>query len=326
MNVTSKKVDDLNLVLTVKVEAADYDPARKKKLKDMQRRAEVPGFRKGHVPASLVEKWYGNTALGDAVNEVVSQALQEYVENEKLNIIGEPLPSSDKLDQEWVAGNDFSFDFDVALTPTVDFEIDKTDELPMYSITVTEAEKKKLVEAFKKQNENADEEYLTKQVAEQLKSEYKQAAEYRLEKDIRDYCVKKAALEVPDKFLRRWLIAANDGKYTVEQIDKDFDAFLDDYRWQLVMGFLTKKYSIQVTEADLKEEAELFAKYQYAMYGISNIPEEALQKMVDSILQDSSNLQRMGENVQARKVIAAVKENLTVKSKKISADKFRELK
>jgi len=326
MNVKSKKIDDLNLVLTVKVEAADYDPARKKKLKDMQRRADVPGFRKGKVPASLVEKWYGNTALGDAVNEVVGQALQDYVQKKKLNIIGEPLPCSEKLEQEWKAGNDFSFDFDVALTPVVNLTLDKTDEIPFYTISVTEAEKKKLVEAYKKQDEKADEEAITKQVAQQLKDEYKQAAEFRFEKDVRDYCVNKAALAVPDKFLRRWLIAANEGKFTPEQIDKDFDAFLDDYRWQLVMGFLTKTYSVEVTEADLKEEAVNFAKYQYAMYGIANVPEDALQNMVNAILQDSSNLQRMGENVQARKVIAAVKENVTVKPKKISADKFRELK
>ena len=88
MKITSKKTDDLNQVLTVNVAADDYMTARKKKLADLQRRAEVPGFRKGKVPASLIEKWYGESALADAVNSVVGEALQKHMEEKKLDIIG----------------------------------------------------------------------------------------------------------------------------------------------------------------------------------------------------------------------------------------------
>lgn len=330
MEITSKKTDDLNQVLTVNVAADDYMPARKKKLAELQRRAEVPGFRKGKVPASLIEKWYGENALGEAVNTVVGDALQNYIQENKLDIIGEPLPAEEKEEQEWKAGNDFVFKFDIALTPKVSLTLDKTDELPSYTINVTETEKKKLADAFKKQQEGAEkpltEEEIAKQVEGQLTLEYKQASEYRLEKDIRDYCVKKAGVQVPEKFLRRWLIAANEGKFTPEQIDKDFEGFLADYRWQLVMAALTEQFGIKVEEADLTEEAKNFAKYQYAMYGIANPPEDALEGIVKNILQDQANLQRMAENVQARKVIAAIKEKITVKAKKISADKFKDLK
>lgn len=330
MEITSKKTDDLNQVLTVNVAADDYMPARKKKLAELQRRAEVPGFRKGKVPASLIEKWYGENALGEAVNTVVGDALQNYIQENKLDIIGEPLPAEEKEEQEWKAGNDFVFKFDIALTPKVSLTLDKTDELPSYTINVTETEKKKLADAFKKQQEGAEkpltDEEIAKQVEGQLTLEYKQASEYRLEKDIRDYCVNKAGVQVPEKFLRRWLIAANEGKFTPEQIDKDFEGFLADYRWQLVMAALTEQFGIKVEEADLTEEAKNFAKYQYAMYGIANPPEDALEGIVKNILQDQANLQRMAENVQARKVIAAIKEKITVKAKKISADKFKDLK
>lgn len=330
MEITSKKTDDLNQVLTVNVAADDYLPARKKKLAELQRRAEVPGFRKGKVPASLIEKWYGENALGEAVNTVVGDALQNYIQENKLDIIGEPLPAEEKEEQEWKAGNDFVFKFDIALTPKVSLTLDKTDELPSYTINVTETEKKKLADAYKKQQEGAEkpltDEEIAKQVEGQLTLEYKQASEYRLEKDIRDYCVKKSGVQVPEKFLRRWLIAANEGKFTPEQIDKDFEGFLADYRWQLVMAALTEQFGIKVEEADLTEEAKNFAKYQYAMYGIANPPEDALEGIVKNILQDQANLQRMAENVQARKVIAAIKEKITVKAKKISADKFKDLK
>lgn len=330
MKITSKKIDDLTQVLTVNVAADDYLAARKKKLAELQRKAEVPGFRKGKVPASLIEKWYGESALGDSVNTVVGDALQNYVAEKKLEIIGEPLPAEEKIEQEWKAGNDFTFKFDIAVNPKVVLTLEKTDEVNSYTINVTEAEKKKLADVYKKQQEGAEKpmtaEEIDKQVGDQLANEYKQAAEFRLEKDIRDLCVKKAALKLPEAFLRRWLIAANEGKFTAEQIDKDFDGFLEDYRWQLVMAELTKQFKIKIENSDLHEEAVNFAKYQYAMYGIANAPEDVLDSFAKNILQDQSNLQRLVENVQARKVIAAVKEKVTIKAKKISADKFRELK
>lgn len=330
MKITSKKIDDLNQVLTVNVAAEDYTAARKKKLAELQRRAEVPGFRKGKVPASLIEKWYGESALGDAVNNVVGEALQNYIKDKKLEIIGEPLPAEEKLEQEWKAGNDFTFKFDIAVNPKFTLTLEKTDEVFSYNINVTEAEKKKLADIYKKQQEGAEkpltDEEIDKQVSQQLSNEYSQASEFRLEKDVRDLCVSKANLTLPEKFLRRWLIAANEGKFTEEQIDKDFEGFLADYRWQLVMAELTKQFKIKIEESDLLEEAKNFAKYQYAMYGIANAPEDVLDSFAKNILQDQSNMQRLVENVQARKVIAAVKEKITVKAKKISADKFRELK
>lgn len=330
MKITSKKVDDLNQVLTVSVAADDYVSARKKKLAELQRKAEVPGFRKGKVPASMIEKWYGESALGDAVNNVVGEALQNYLQENKLEIIGEPLPSEEKIEQEWKSGNDFTFNFDIALNPKVELALDKKDEVAMYNITVGEAEKKKLADVYKAQQKDAKEplsdEEIDKKVAEQLAYEYEQAAQFRLEKDLRELSVKKAGLKLPENFLRRWLIAANEGKFTPEQIDKDFEGFLEDYRWQLVMAELTRQFEIKVENDDLKEEAKNFARYQYSMYGIATPPEDALEGFAKNILQDQSNLQRLFENVQARKVIAAIKEKVTVKTKKISSDKFRELK
>lgn len=341
MKITSKKVDDLNQVLTLSVAAEDYEQARKKKLSEIQKKAEIPGFRKGKVPASMIEKFYGENALGEAVNNVVGKALQDYVAEKKLNIIGEPLPVEQKLEQEWKAGNDFKFQFEIGLTPEISLELAKTDEIPFYNVTVTEAEKKKLIDGYKKQQEMSakaaqeqgqeapaamSDEDIAKQVDEQLKGDYKNAAQFRFEKEVKDFCVAKSGVQVPEKFLRRWLIVANEGKFTEEDIDKDFEGFIADYKWQLVMGELTKKFGIKLEEKDLMEEAKNFARYQYAMYGIMNAPEDALENFAKNILQDQNNFQRIVENVQAKKVIEAVKEQITVKSKKISAEKFRDLK
>lgn len=329
MKITAKKTDELNRVLTIKVDAADYQPARKKRINDIARTAEIPGFRKGMVPASLIEKRYGDGVLVESVNDVLSEALKKYIEDEKLNVVGEPLPCEEKKEQEWKNGNDFEFDFDIALTPEVKIELGKSDEIPYYTISVSEADKKKMLDLYKKQqpkeSKKTDEE-LSKEVSERLEEDYKQAAEFRFDRDVRDYCVKKSGVKVAEKFLRRWLIVANEGKFTPEQIDKDFDGFLEDYKWQLVLGELTKKFGIKIENDDVLQEAKNFARYQFSMYGMSNAPEDQIESFAKSMMGDEQSVQRMVENVQNKKVVASVKELVTVKPKKITSEKFRELK
>lgn len=341
MKITSTKIDDLNQVLTLEVAAEDYAQARKKKLAELQKNANLPGFRKGHVPASMIEKFYGESVLGDTINNVVAKALQDYIQENNLNIIGEPLPCEEKIEQEWKNGNDFTFKFDMALTPEVSLELTEKDKIPYYNITVSDEDKTKLMEGYKKQQElsakaaeengeeaqpaMADEE-LEKLVNEQLENDYKNAAQFRFEKELKDYCVAKSGIQVPEAFLRRWLIAVNEGKFTAEQIDKDFAGFIEDYKWQLVMAELIKKFEIKLDEADIKEEAKAFARYQYSMYGIMNAPEDMLESMAQNIMQDQNTFQRLVENAQTKKVITAAKELITVKNEKISSEKFRELK
>jgi len=328
MKITVKKTDELNRVLTINVDAADYQPARKKRFKEIVRTAEIPGFRKGMVPVSLIEKRYGESVLVESVNDVLSEALKKYIEDEKLNIVGEPLPCEERKEQEWKNGNSFEFDFDIALTPEVKIDFAKSDEVPYYTISVSADDKKKMLDLYKKQqpkeSKKTDEE-LAKEVAERLEEDYKQAAEFRFDRDVRDFCVKKAGVKVAEKFLRRWLIVANEGKFTEEQIDKDFAGFLEDYRWQLVMGELTKKFGIKIENEDVLEEAKNFARYQFSMYGMANVPEEQIESFAKSMLGDEQSVQRIVENVQNKKVVAAVKEAITVKPKKITSDKFREL-
>lgn len=330
MKITAKKTDELNRVLTIKVDAADYQPARKKRINEIARTAEIPGFRKGMVPASLVEKRYGDGVLVESVNDVLSEALKKYIQDEKLNVVGEPLPSEERKEQEWKNGNDFEFDFDIALTPEVKLDLDKSDEIPYYTITVSAADKKNLIDLYKKQQpkegEQKTDQEIEKEVAERLEQDYKQSAAFRFDRDVRDFCVKKANVQVPEKFLHRWLVVANEGKFTEEQIDKDFAGFLEDYRWQLVMAELTKKFDVKIEESDILEEAKNFARYQFSLYGMGNAPEDQIESFAKSMIGDEQSVQRIVENVQNKKVVAAVKETVTVKSKKITSEKFRELK
>ena len=144
MKLEQNRIDDLNLQVTLTVSAEDYADSRKKKLNDYRRKAEFKGFRKGMVPMSLVEKMYGQQALGDSVNDVISTALNDFIQENNLKVLGEPLPSEDNPENTWEAGADFTFKFDIAQNPEVSFELSKDDEIIYYTITVTEEAKNEM--------------------------------------------------------------------------------------------------------------------------------------------------------------------------------------
>ena len=163
-------------------------------------------------------------------------------------------------------------------------------------------------------------------IAAQLAANYKQEADYRLSKDIRDYLVQKADIELPDAFLKRWLLHINEGKFTAEQIDADYPGFAADFRWQIVRDYLMGKYGLKVEDKDLREAAEAYVAYQYAMYGMGNVPQELLKGAAENVMKDENQMRRVTESVEEQKVISAVKEVITQAPKKISVEKFRELK
>ncbi len=329
MKVLENRIDDLNLELTIEVEAADYAEIERKKLAERRRTADFKGFRKGNVPASMIKRVFGEQCLVESVNQVISQALDKHITDNSLRILGEPLSSEKQPEVEWVDGNNFSFVFDLGLYPELNFEVVKEDKVPSYEISVEDKDKATMTENLKKyyeeKKEEKSDEDIAKEASERLESQYKNEAEWRLSKDIRDYFVNKAAVSLPEEFLKRWLLVANAGKITKEDVDKEFDGFLADFKWQLVRGYLMKKFELKVEESDIREAAKAFVTYQYAMYGLSNVPEEMINEAVVNVLQDQKQLERMVEQVEDSKVMAKLKENITLKPTKITSEKFRAL-
>ena len=204
---------------------------------------------------------------------------------------------------------------------------------PMYRMTVKNV--KTFVSAplvqdtfdkiFGEGNVKSEEEFDAK-IEERLAAEYAQESDFRFMKDAKDYLVKKASVALPEKFLKRWVYVANEGKFTMEDIEKEFDLFLADYRWQMVRNYLMEKYAVKIEESDLMASAKAFAAYQFAMYGINNVPDDQLESYARTILSQEKDGRRVLEQVEDTKTLAAVKEAVTVNTKKISVEKFRELK
>ena len=438
MNIIKNQIDDLNYQVTIEISKDDYAENERKKLNDYKRRADIKGFRKGMAPLSLIQRLYGDQVLYESVNTVLSDALNNFIRDEKIRIVGEPLSSADQPELEWKSGNDFSFKFDIAQTPELTFEVSADDKIPYYDINVTEAAKKEMkknmlqqlgslqeaestkeddyivadldngeikaegvyislrnvaedhrnvfvarkagetfqvnvneafqnetdraamlkvkkeelaginpefnitvvnVKTFVPAEENQDtydkmfgegvvkssEEFEAK-IVERIESNPKQEADYRFSKDARDYFLKKADIALPEAFLKRWLVYVNEGKFTPEQVDAEFDAFLADFRWQLVRGYIMRKFDLKVEEKDKQEAAEAFAAYQYAMYGMGNVPEDIIKNAASSVLADERQSRQIEEQVEDNKTMAAIREHVTLQHKKISEDKFRELK
>lgn len=149
MNITRENIDELNAILTVSIEKNDYEATVNDVLKNYRKKANMPGFRPGMVPAGLIKKMYGKAALAEEVNKILSKGLNDYIQAEKLNILGEPLPNDEKQPAiDWDAQSDYSFVFDIAVAPEIVVSLDKKTSMPFYNIAAGEEMVSKQIDAY----------------------------------------------------------------------------------------------------------------------------------------------------------------------------------
>ncbi|AWI27143.1 trigger factor [Flavobacterium pallidum] len=132
MKITKKNIDDLNAIVTVEVSKDDYAPKVDSVLKNYAKTASIPGFRKGAVPMSMIKKQYGKAVLLEEVNKILQENLNRFLQEEKLDILGNPLPKADE-NFNWDA-EDYAFDFELGLTPAFDIDLSSAKNLTQYKI------------------------------------------------------------------------------------------------------------------------------------------------------------------------------------------------
>lgn len=138
MNITLDKIDAVNAVVTAEITPEDYQEKVKKAIKDFRKNANMPGFRKGMVPEGLIKKQYGLSILAEEVNKVLQESLYNYIRDNKVNMLGEPLSSEENNNIELVDGGTFTFKFDLALAPEMKVELTKKDKVEYYNVEVTD--------------------------------------------------------------------------------------------------------------------------------------------------------------------------------------------
>jgi trigger factor len=139
MNIVRKEIDAVNALITVQVAKADYAEKVEKTLKDYKRKANIPGFRPGMVPVGLLKKMYGKAILAEEVNKVMSEALNNYLKENNVDVLGELLPNeTEQKPVDFETQEDFEFSFDLAVAPEFELTLSQKDKINYYDITVDE--------------------------------------------------------------------------------------------------------------------------------------------------------------------------------------------
>ncbi len=149
MNITKENIDDLNAVLKIQVDKADYDGNVEKVLRDYRKKANIKGFRPGMVPIGLIKKMYGRAVQIDEINKVVTENIQKYLADEKIEVLGDPLPRMD--DQEKIdfdTQESFTFSFDLGLAPAFELKLSNKNKVPYYEIDADEKMKNDYLENY----------------------------------------------------------------------------------------------------------------------------------------------------------------------------------
>ena len=153
MNVSFQNIDKVSALLTVKLEKADYQEKVDKSLKTFRQKAQIPGFRNGMVPMSLVKKMYGKSVVAEEVNKLLSEKVYDYIKSNNINMLGEPMPNEEKQQViDFDTMEDFEFVFDIALAPEFKAEVSSSDKVDYYTIEVTDAMVDNQVKAYTQRN------------------------------------------------------------------------------------------------------------------------------------------------------------------------------
>lgn len=358
MQIKQSEIKDLKAVVTLTIEPADYQEEVAKQLKEVRHKAQMPGFRPGMVPAGLVKKMYGKGILADVLNKLVGENLNKHIEDNKLQILGEPLPNeqSPKIDLD--NEDTFSFAFDIAVAPEFDAKLTAKNKLPEYTIEVTDEMINKQVEAYanrfgeyipedKEKGTKAEvkpckvdaelfakvygkeapknEKEFRARVKEDIERSLAEESKYRFGVDAKEAVLKKMEkVAFPEDFLKRWVLATNE-KMTAEELDKDFPKMIEELKWHLAKDQYMKDFKIDVQKEEVEAFAKRIAKMQFMQYGLMNVEEDMLANYAQEMLKQDNQLRNIVERVAEDKVFEAIKGIAKIEAKKISHEDFDKL-
>ena len=154
MNITKNQIDDLNATIKIELGKEDYAGRVEKALKDYQKKVVVNGFRPGKTPMGIVKKMYGKSLLVDEINKVLGESLNNYIKENNLQILGEPLPNETEQKELNLEDENFEFLYDIALSPEVNAKMSKREKIPFYTIKVDDEMIDKQIESICKNNGN----------------------------------------------------------------------------------------------------------------------------------------------------------------------------
>ena len=448
MDIQFEKIGKVSGEITINMVKADYEANVNKALKDLGKKVQMPGFRPGHVPASLVKKTYGVQAKADEVNKLLQDSLFDFIKTKKINMLGEPLGSDKQTPQDIEKQDDFTFIFDIAIAPKFKAELGEDDTIDYYDIEVSDDtitkqlgamqqqaghpesvdtyedrdilrgtlaeldengqpkedgivvetaslmpsyfqndDQKKIFEGAKKNdvitfnpttayNENEaelsslfkierddvkehtgdfsfqvneisrfvpaslDQEFFDKvfgkdevksedeartKIKESINELQKNDSDYKFLLDVRAYAENKVGtLEFPDELLKK-IMKANNKDKDDKFIEDNYAKSIEELKWSLIKDQLAKANKIKVNDKDVKEAAIQAARFQFAQYGMNNIPDEYLENYAQEMLKHQEQVNSLIERCVDQKLSEALKSVVKLNHKSISQEDFAKM-
>ena len=205
MNIQFEAPDKINGLMTITLESADYQSEVDKTLKDYRKRANIPGFRPGQTPMGMIKRQFGASVKVDVVNKMLGEKLYEYVRDNNIHMLGEPLPSEKQEPLNIESDDTLTFKFDIAVAPEFKAELTEEDKIPFYNITVDEKLIDQQVEMYQSRSGHYDK-------VEAYDAEQRDMLKGDLRELDADGNAKEGGLEVADAVLMPQYIKVDDQK------------------------------------------------------------------------------------------------------------------
>lgn len=448
MNISLENPEKISGVLTLVVEEADFAGDVEKQLKDYRKKAQVPGFRPGQAPMGMIKRQIGAQVKVDVINRLVGEKLYAYIQENKINMLGEPMPHLGEEPVDLDAAAPYTLKFDIAIAPEFKAELTAKDKVVYYDITTDDAIVDQQIEAFasrsgsyqkvdeyqendmikgdirelnedgstkeggitvadasmlpsyikvddqkalfqgckvgdiivfnpkkaypesnveissllkvtKDEAENitadfsfqvteisryqkhaidqdlfdqvygegevkSEEEFRAK-VAEGIKDQMVQNADFRFLQDVRKYVEEKIGeVKYADEIMKRIMLANNKDK-GMEFVEKNYEASIKELTWSLAKNQLVEAQNIKIEDADVKEVAIDMCRMQFAQYGMTSILEEYLNQYAEEMLKNREQVDNFVNAAVDRKLMAALKDVVKLDKKTISFEEFTKL-
>lgn len=441
MDITLDKKNSTEALIKVTLKENDYQSNVEEKVKDYARKANIKGFRPGKVPTGLIRKMYGKSILAEEVNTLLSKSLSEYLRENKIQIIGEPLPNMEKAEKiDWDHQKEFEFDYDIGLVDEFKYDLSKNLKVESYKIEsdqktidetlenikkqfgkvinpevslegddfygeikevegelsnegllkwddISKNEQKKFVglksgdsvtfdiketvqndhtiahlvdvghnkakeisgeftftlkninrtEAAELNQELFDKVFgpdavgstdeFTQKVKETVEDNYKRESDYFLDYSIRQTLVEKTKIEVPSEFLKKWLLASNEGKVTPDDIEKEIDQYIESLKWDLLRNKVAEDNEIKVENSEIVDRAKMMILQQLGGAGMAEQLKDHMDAFADNYLkgENGQNYVKLYNEVRDEKILAYIKDNITLKEKKVDIEEFKKI-
>ena len=317
MNIVRKDLDPNNAVVTLLIEKADYTEQVDKKLRETRKKANIPGFRPGMVPAGLIKKMYGKQLVAEEINKMVSDNLYNYIRENNVNLLGEPLPNeTEQKVIDFDTQEDFEFIFDLGIAPEFEVELTKKDKVKFYTITVSD----EMIENQVKSYTGRYGKYIQEEVVE--------------EKDM----LKGELLEMADGKVNESGIKVQDATLTADYIKDDAQKalFVGAKKGDIITFNPTKAFENETEISSMlkisKEAAkEITSDFQLKIESITRYHESGIdQELFDKVY--GEGVVKTEEEFRA-KIKENIQENLAadseykfgVDAQKMLVDKYKEL-